>query len=47
MCHLKGSVVGFQLQLMAAEHVDWGNVSRFSDFSKARNLDMYNKSSDF
>lgn len=47
MARLKGRVIAFQLQLMAAKHACWGNVARFSDFSKARNPDIYIKSSDF
>lgn len=42
----KGPMIAFQLQLMLAKHACWRNVGRFSDFSKARNLDVYSKSFD-
>lgn len=48
MSSLKGSVVAFQLQLMAAKHSCWGNVASFSNFFKEGPiLDIYLKSSDF
>lgn len=47
IAYLKGPVIAFQLQLMAAKHACWGNVARFYDFSKARNPNIYIKSSDF